>query len=166
MRRLLVALVVVGPFAVPGCLFGRVTPQDCEAWGEHYQKTLEAQGGKKLAKCLDGGGLKKAKKQLTENIETTKEALLTTCKGLAGTLPKSKKDEECFLSAKTADDWGKCNFSSTSPLFVWGGTPDAAKASWAGLCAVGGGPSAGDDDDDGPHKSKKKKAKKADEDDD
>ena len=162
--RIAAPLLVVLPVLVPGCLFGKVTPADCDSWGEHYQKVLEEQGGAKLEKCQKGAALKKAKKQLTENIETVKEPLVTTCKGLAGTLPKSKKDEECFLSAKTADAWGKCSFSSTSPLFVFGGTPDAAKASWAGLCAGG---TADDDDDDKPAKKKgKTKPKKGDDDDD
>jgi len=84
MRIAPVLLVLVPGAFVPGCLFSKVTSADCESWGAHYQKVLEEQGGAKLEKCQKGAALKKAKQQLTENIETSREPLVSTCKG--GTL--------------------------------------------------------------------------------
>jgi hypothetical protein len=167
----LVFVVVAGP----GCfLFGKkVTPEDCVKWGDQYEKTLKEEGEKAAKKCKNGKDkdfLKTANKQIAKNIKQSKDPLVETCKGTAGVLKAEKADDECFTKAASTEDWEKCKFASTSALFIFGGTPEASRANWAGICASAGGGGGGDDDadsdDDGDKKGKKKKKKGDDDDDD
>ena len=162
--------------AAPGCfLFGKkVSPEDCTKWGDQYEKTLKDEGEKAAKKCKNGKDkdfLKTANKQIGKNVKQTKETLVETCKSTAGVLKAEKADDECFTKATSTEDWEKCKFASTSALFIFGGTPDASRANWAGICASAGGGGGGDDDDkaagdDDDDKQKKKKKKKGDDDDD
>ena len=159
--------------AAPGCfLFGKkVSAEDCGRWGDQYEKTLKDEGEKAAKKCKNGKDkdfLKGANKQIAKNIKQVKEPLIDSCKAMAGTLKIDSKEDDCFMKATSTADWEKCSFPATSPLFVFGGTPDASRATWAGICASGGGggDDAAADDDDDDKGAKKKKKKKGDDDDD
>jgi hypothetical protein len=158
--------------AAPGCfLFGhKVSAEDCAKWGDQYEKTLKDEGEKAAKKCKGGKDkafLKTANKQIAKNIKQSKDPLVEACKGTAGVLKVEKADDECFTKATSTEDWEKCKFTSTSALFIFGGTPEASRANWAGICASAGGGSGDDaEDDDDDDGDKKKKKKKGDDDDD
>jgi len=152
----------------PGCfLFGhKVSKEDCDKWATQYEKVVKEEGDKKCK------GNKEGAKSFKKALATTKDGQQSACNAQQGLLAVPKADEECFMNAKAIKDWKKCGFAATSPLFVFGGTPDAAEATYAGCGGEGD-----DDDDDKTEKAKKgddddedkgskKKKKKGDDDDD
>jgi hypothetical protein len=149
----------------PGCfLFGhKVSKEDCDRWAGQYEKVVKADGDKKCK------GNKEGEKSFKKALSTTKDGQQTACNAQQGLLAVPKADDDCFMGAKSIKDWKKCGFAATSPLFVFGGTPDAAEATYAGCSGAGDDDdddkaTKGDDDDD--KGSKKKKKKKGDDDDD
>lgn len=148
----------------PGCfLFGKkVSKDDCDRWATQYEKVVKAAGDKACKGNKDGA------KSFKKTLSTDKDGRNTACATQAGTgaLAIPKADDDCYMNASKIADWKKCNFAATSPLFVWGGTPDASEATFAGC-------SGGDDDDtqkaskgDDDDSTKSKKKKKTGDDDD
>jgi len=130
--------------AGPGCfLFGhKVSKEDCDRWATQYEKVVKADGDKKCK------GNKEGAKSFKKALSTTKDGQSSACSAQTGLLAVPKADDDCFMASKTIADWKKCSFAATSPLFVFGGTPDAAKATFAGCSGA-----AGDDDDDDDDKA-------------
>ena len=157
--------------SAPGCfLFGhKVSKDDCDRWASQYEKVVKADGDKKCK------GNKEGEKSFKKSLNLANDGQKTACAAQQGLLAVPKADDDCFMGAKSIKDWKKCGFAATSPLFVFGGTPDAAEATYAGCSGAGDdddddktekAKKKGDDDDDDDKKSKKKKKKGGDDDDD
>ena len=122
-RPLLLLIAPVLLFGLAAC-GPRVKKEDCTTWSEKAGKVTQATLSKAFPKCAAAQNVGKHGIELKQ----------LQCEHHVGERV-DEKEVQCFLAAKTADDYGACNFKAASYFANLRDEAEGEKKAFADLCA-------------------------------